>query len=70
MSHPIFSEIPAKYHDRVLIDSHDNATITVETGAYTVPVILDADRHAMGLPCGLHRDRRDPETAGWYPPAH
>ena len=70
MSHPIFSELPAKYHDRVLIDSHDNATITVETGAYEVPVILDVDRHAMGLPCGLHRDRQDPDEPAWHLPGH
>lgn len=70
MSHPIFSEIPERYWDRVLIDSHGNATITVETGLYQVPVIYDADRAAMGLPPGLHRDRRAPDAPFWYPPTY
>lgn len=67
MTHPVYSKIPERYHDRVIIDAHDNATITVETGLYTVPVIYDTDRHAMGLPCGLHRDRRD---SVWLLPGH
>jgi hypothetical protein len=70
MSHPIFSELPERYHDRVIVDAHDNVTITVDTGDYDVPVIYDVDRHAMGLPCGLHRDRRDPETTVWPLPGH
>ena len=59
MTHPIFSTLPEQYHDRVVIDSHDNATITVDDGPYTVPVILDVDRHAMGLPCGRHHERHN-----------
>lgn len=70
MSHPIFSELPERYHDRVIVDVHGNATIDVQTGLFEVPVILDADRHAMGLPCGLHRDRRDPDTTAWPLPGH
>jgi hypothetical protein len=70
MSHPIFSEIPDRYHDRVIVDVHGNATIDVQTGLYEVPVIYDVDRHAMGLPCGLHRDRRDPDTRAWPLPGH
>jgi len=70
MSHPIFSEIPERYWDRVIIDSHDNATITVETGPYTVPIIYDADRAAMNLPTALHRDRRVPNALPWYPPTY
>lgn len=69
MSHPIFSEIPERYHDRVRVDSHDNATVTVEEGAYTVPRITDADRRAMHLPPAKHRDRRRDDAPFWYPPA-
>lgn len=70
MSHPIFSEIPDRYHDRVIVDAHDNATITVEDGPFEVPVILDADRAAMKLPAGRHRDRRMPDRPFWYPPVY
>lgn len=69
MSHPIFSEIPARYHDRVRIDSHDNATTTVEDGAYTVPRVTDTDRRAMNLPPSRHPDRRRADAPFWYPPA-
>jgi hypothetical protein len=67
MSHPIFSEIPERYWDRVLVDAHGNATIDVQTGPFEVPVVYDVDRHAMRLPCGLHRDRRD---SAWPLPGH
>jgi hypothetical protein len=70
MSHPIFSEIPERYHDRVIVDPDGNATITVETGLYEVPVIYEADRAAMKLPPGLHRDRRAPDRPFWYPPVY
>lgn len=70
MSHPIFSEIPARYHDRVLIDSHDNATIDIQAGLFEVPVIMEADRAAMHLPSGLHHDRRRPDAPAWYPPTY
>lgn len=70
MSHPIFSEIPARYHDRVIVDVHDNATITVESGLFEVPVISEADRAAMRLPPGLHHDRRRPDAPDWYPPVY
>lgn len=70
MTHPIFDEIPERYHDRVHVDSRENATVTVEDGAYTVPLITDADRHAMNLPPSRHPDRRRDDAPRWYPPAH
>jgi hypothetical protein len=59
MTHPIYDKLPERYHDRVIVDPDGNATITVETGDYTVTVILDADRHAMNLPCGRNHDRHN-----------
>lgn len=70
MTHPIFDRIPERYHDRVRVDSRDNATITVEEGPYTVPRITDADRAAVNLPPSRHPDRRRPDAPVWYPPAY
>lgn len=67
MTHPIFATIPERYHDRVIVDVHDNATINVETGPFEVPVIYDSDRAAMHLPPGRHPDRRRPEPHGFTP---
>lgn len=70
MTHPIFDEIPEQYHDRVIVDVHDNATIDVQSGAFEVPVIYEADRRAMNLPPGLHHDRRRLDAPEWYPPSY
>jgi len=70
MSHPIFSEIPVRYHDRIDIHPDGTATVTVEDGPYTVPTITSADRAAIGVPSGLRRDRRDLDRPAWYPPVH
>ena len=64
----IFDDIPAAYHDRIRIDSRGVATITVEDGAFTVPVVTEADRLAMGLPRSRHRDRVRDDEHPWYPP--
>lgn len=69
MSHPIFDELPVRYHDRVHIDQRDVATISVADGAFTVPAITDADRRAMGLPSGRHRYRMRDAEHPWYPPS-
>lgn len=68
MTNPIFDTLPAKYHDRVRLDSRGEATITVDDGAFTVPVITEADRAAMNLPPGRHRDRVRDDEHPWYPP--
>lgn len=64
----VFDDIPERYHDRIRVDSRDQATVTVEDGPYVVPHITDADRLAMGLPAGRHPDRVRTSDRPWYPP--
>lgn len=68
MSHPLFDELPERYHDRIRVDSHDQATIDVADGAFEVPHVTDADRRVLGLPAGRHPDRVRTDDHWWFPP--